>query len=74
MRSASLTCDGTTATTRGMDKHKSWFLLDYEPACVCGCVCVWVCACVRACVPGASVRTSAHGKSHEEGSLAYAKA
>ena len=26
------------------------------------------------CVPGASVRNSAHGKGHEEGSLAYAKA
>ena len=25
-------------------------------------------------VPGASVRNSAHGKGHEEGSLAYAKA
>ena len=29
-----------TVTTSGMDKQKSWFLLDYEPTSVCVCVCV----------------------------------
>ena len=29
---------------------------------------------VMAALPGASVRNSAHGKGHEEGGLAYAKA
>ena len=28
----------------------------------------------KKCLPGASVRNSAHGKGHEEGGLAYAKA
>ena len=26
--------DGTTATASGMDTHKRWFLLDYEPTSV----------------------------------------
>ena len=32
--------DGTTATASGMDTHKRWFLLDYEPTSVRVCVCV----------------------------------
>ena len=39
--------DGTTATASGMDTHKRWFLLDYEPTSVRVCVCVCVCVCVR---------------------------
>ena len=38
--------DGTTATASGMDTHKRWFLLDYEPTSVRVCVCVCVCVCV----------------------------
>ena len=34
--------DGTTATASGMDTHKRWFLLDYEPTSVRVCVCVCV--------------------------------
>ena len=33
--------------TNGMDIHKRWFLLDYEPTSVRVCVCVCVCVCVR---------------------------
>ena len=39
IRSASLTSNSMTATTSGMDKYKSWFLLDYEPTSVRVCVC-----------------------------------
>ena len=42
--------DGTTATASGMDTHKRWFLLDYEPTSVRVCVCVRMCVVWAGCL------------------------